>query len=279
MYRNVKSRIKFNNNLSNDFSSYIGVRQGECLSPFLFSMYINDLENELMQNGVDGIDLGMLKLYLLLYADDIVIFSNTSDGLQRGLDVLSDYCQKWKLTVNTEKTKIMIFQKGGNLPRNLSFIFQGSVLEIVKKFVYLGITFSTGGAFTETHKTLSGQALKAIFKLNQYLYKFTDISPRHILDLYDKLITPILTYGGEIWGFSKHLQQERVHLQFCKKILGVKRSTQNDFVYGELGRAPLQSKLFYSIIAYWFKILETQETKYIKFAYQLMLNDIENKPT
>ena len=126
---------------------------------------------------------------------------------------------------------------------------------------------------------MSGQALKAIFKLNQYLYKFTDISPRHILDLYDKLITPILTYGGEIWGFSKHLQQERVHLQFCKKILGVKRSTQNDFVYGELGRAPLQSTLFYSIIAYWFKILETQETKYIKFAYQLMLNDIENKTT
>ena len=70
-------------------------------------------------------------------------------------------------------------------------------------------------------------------------------------------------------------------MQFCKKILGVKRSTQNDFVYGELGRAPLQSKVFYTIIAYWFKILEAQETKYIKFAYmyQLMLNDIENKPT
>ena len=49
-------------------------------------MYINDLENELMQNGVDGIDIGMLKLYLLLYADDIVIFSSTSDGLQKGLD-------------------------------------------------------------------------------------------------------------------------------------------------------------------------------------------------
>ena len=49
----------------------------------------------------------------------------------------------------------MIFRKGGNLPRNLSFIFQGNVIEIVSKFVYLGITFSTGGAFNETHKTLS----------------------------------------------------------------------------------------------------------------------------
>ena len=147
MYRNIKNRVKFNNTLSNEFSSYVGNRQGECLSPFLFSMYINDLESELMQNGVDGIDIGMLKLYLLLYADDIVIFSSTSDGLQKGLDVLSEYCQKWKLTVNTEKTKIMIFRKGGSLPRNLSFVFQGSVLEIVNKFIYLGIIFSTGGSF------------------------------------------------------------------------------------------------------------------------------------
>ena len=91
----------------------------------------------------------------------------------------------------------MVFRKGGILPRNLSFTFQGNMIEIVNKFVYLGISFSTGGSFTETHKTLSGQALKAIFKLNQYLYKFTDISPKHTLELVDKLITPILTYGGE----------------------------------------------------------------------------------
>lgn len=278
MYRNIKSRVKFNNTLSDEFSSYVGVRQGECLSPFLFSMYINDLESELIQKDVDGIDIGMLKLYLLLYADDIVIFSSTEEDLQKGLDVLSDYCERWKLTVNTEKTKIMIFRKGGNLPRNLSFMFQGSEIEVVSKFVYLGVTFSTGGSFNETHKKLSGQALKAIFKLNQYLYNFTDISPKHTLELFDKLIAPILMYGSEVWGFSKHVQQERVHLQFCKKLLGVKRSTQNDFVYGELGREPLQNKIFCLIISYWFKILTVADNKYIKYMYQLMLRDIENKP-
>ena len=94
MYKNIKSRVKFENDLSDEFSSYIGVRHGECLSPFLFRMYLNDLENEFVTKGVDGLDIGMLKLYLLLYGDDIVIFSNTSDGLQRGLNVLSDYCNK-----------------------------------------------------------------------------------------------------------------------------------------------------------------------------------------
>lgn len=278
MYNNIKSKVKFNNVLSDDFSSHLGVRQGECLSPFLFSMYLNDLENEFIQKGVEGVDIGMLKLFLLLYADDIVIFSNTMEGLQRGLDVLAEYCEKWKLTVNTDKTKIMVFRKGGNLPRNLSFNFQGKNIEIVKKFVYLGITFTAGGSFTETHKTLSGQALKAIFKLNQYLFNFTNLSPKHVLDLFDKLIVPILCYGGEVWGFSKPNQQERIHLQYCKKILAVKKCTQNDFVYGELGRVSLQTRLYYSIINYWFKILESPETRYIRFAYKMMLADMEKKP-
>ena len=50
MYRNIKSRVKFNNTLDKEFSSYVGVRQGECLSPFLSSMYSYDFESELMQN-------------------------------------------------------------------------------------------------------------------------------------------------------------------------------------------------------------------------------------
>ena len=153
MYNNIKSRVKFDNIVSEEFSSFLGVRQGECLSPFLFSMYLNDLENVLIQKGTEGFDIGMLKLYLLLYADDIVIFAETSEGLQYGLDNLAEYCKKWKLTVNIDKTKIMIFRKGGNLVRDMSLNYEGKNIEIVGKFVYLGITFTTGGSFNETHKT------------------------------------------------------------------------------------------------------------------------------
>ena len=50
-------------------------------------MYLNDLDNDLIQKGADDVDIGMLKLYLLLYADDIVIFAESSQGLQKGLDI------------------------------------------------------------------------------------------------------------------------------------------------------------------------------------------------
>ena len=278
MYSNIKSRVKFDNIVSDEFSSFLGVRQGECLSPFLFSMYLNDIENVFIQKGVAGFDIGLLKLFLLLYADDIVIFVESSDDLQKGLDVLAEYCKRWKLTVNIQKTKVMVFRKGGNLERNISFKFEGENIEIVGKFVYLGITFTTGGAFKETHRTLSGQALKAIFKLNQYLYNFTDLSHKHVLDLFDTLVRPILCYGAEVWGFSKFHNQERVHLQFCKKLLGVKRVTQNEFVYGELGRVSLQVTIHLSIIKYWLKILECENVKYIRYVYDFMLSELERKP-
>ena len=78
-----------------------------------------------------------------------------------------------------------------------------------------------------------GKTQKAIFKLNSYLYNFADISPKHVLDLFDKLVTPILNYKGEVWWFCKAKQTERVHLQFCKQLLGVKPPTQNNFVYSD----------------------------------------------
>lgn len=76
----------------------------------------------------------------------------------------------------------MIFRKLDSLRRKLKFTFQEEEIEIVRKLFFSGITFTTGGSFAETHKIL-GQALKAIFKLNQYLYTFTDLSPKHIPEL------------------------------------------------------------------------------------------------
>ena len=159
IYTIVKSRVKHNNVLSESFTCNIGVRQGECLSPFLFAMYLNDLEEELVTKGASGINICMTNLYLLLYADDIILFGKTSEELQNALKIFEEYCARWKLTVNTNKTKIMIFRKGGRLPDNLQFNYNNSSIEIVNKFCYLGVVFTTGGSNFETQKTLSGQAM------------------------------------------------------------------------------------------------------------------------
>ena len=57
----------------------------------------------------------MINLFLILYADDTVIISDSAGGLQRQLDALYSYCADCKLTVNVYKTKIMVFRNRGKL--------------------------------------------------------------------------------------------------------------------------------------------------------------------
>ena len=60
-----------------------------------------------------------------------------------------------------------------------------------------------GVRFLNAQVTLSGQAQKAIFKLNSYLYHFSEITPKHVLNIFNKLVTRILNYGSKVWGFCK----------------------------------------------------------------------------
>ena len=79
------------------------MRQGECLSPFLFAMYLDDIKNTLRTNKFEGINMGLTRILILLYADDAVILSDSRDKLQQGLTILNEYCTKWKITLNTDK--------------------------------------------------------------------------------------------------------------------------------------------------------------------------------
>ena len=87
-YLQLKSSVKCNNTISDTFLCTLGVAQGDCLSPFSFTMYINDLEETLLLKGHLCIDIHMLKIYVLLYADDIVLMSETAADLQNALNNL-----------------------------------------------------------------------------------------------------------------------------------------------------------------------------------------------
>ena len=69
-----------------------------------------------------------MKLFIILYADDTVILSESESDLQAHLDAFHEYCLTWKLKVNIDKTKIVIFGSG-RTPQNLSFKYNGSELK------------------------------------------------------------------------------------------------------------------------------------------------------
>ena len=149
----------------------------------------------------------------------------------------------------------MIFRKGGILSKDDHWFYGDKRLDIVNTFNYVGIVFSYTGKWSQTQTTLADKAKQAMFKLNRKLYHLYDPQPEFCCELFDRLIAPILMYGSEVWGFHSADAVERVHLNFCKKVLKVKKTTTSNIVYGELGRFPLQLQRYFRIINYWLKIV------------------------
>ncbi|MEW8545044.1 MAG: reverse transcriptase family protein [Candidatus Thiodiazotropha sp.] len=277
IYNSVKICVRSMGKLSDCFDSLVGVKQGEPLSPLLFILFLNDISDELRIN-VDRLNINNniieeFQKFILLFADDTLLLAEELDELQNMLNQLSVYCKKWNITVNVNKTKVMLF-KCSNRPENFEVLYEGSSLENVSNFLYLGVNVASNGKFYQAQKHLSEQASKALFSLNK-LFSDNILCVQDKLKLFDSLILPILTYGCEIWGFYRSDDIEKVHLRFLKQILGVRRQTSNIAVYGELGRFPLYIIRKIRILKYWFKILNSPNSLLFK-VYCQQVNCLNN---
>ena len=82
MYSVVRSVIKHNGKLSNSIHSHLGVKQGDPSSSLLFMMFVNDIVKS-VKTDLDGLfSTDELKLFLILYADDQVLFASSPTSLQ-----------------------------------------------------------------------------------------------------------------------------------------------------------------------------------------------------
>lgn len=253
MYTEVKSCIKHLDSFSEFFNISVGLRQGLNNSPALFALFIADLELFLHGTDSSGLSLMEICIIMLLFADDMVIVGNSVKDLQSRLDKLYEYCQQWGLTVNTAKTKIVVFRKSGAISQNESWFYNNEPLAVVNDFTYLGVVFNYTGSFVLNNQYIVSKALRANSMLLNKISKY-NVSPAISLQLFDAFVGSILNYASPVWGISKSKEIERVHLKFCKAILGVKISTCNVAVYGELGRYPMFIARYVSAIKYWFKI-------------------------
>ena len=116
MYQGIKPCVSAHNTLTDYFSCSVGIRQGENVSPLLFSLFVNDIEQEFRKSDCRGINIDELSidslihtsivLFVLLYADDTVLFANNYQYMQNLLNIFDSYCTKWKLKVNCKKTPL-----------------------------------------------------------------------------------------------------------------------------------------------------------------------------
>lgn len=275
MYACAKSCVSIAGTESDFFQCYQGLRQGQNLSPLLFSLYLNDLEHYLLSNGSFSLDIFndslevYLKLIVLLYADDTVLFATSQEMMNDSLYLFSNYCDTWQLQINYSKTKVIVFGDRVNRPRQIEI--KGNRIDVVNEFKYLGVIFHKNRKFASMKKHVVEQAKKALFSLYQKTRNL-DLTTECQLKLFDHTILPILTYGSEIWCFGDLTMVEKVHTDFLKRILKVKSSTPNVMLYGDLGRFPISLSIKKRAIGFWYEIV-SGENKLSSLLYKVVFHD------
>ena len=213
LYHNIKSCILLNNEKSSFFSSNCGVRQGENLSPVLFALFLNDLEHYLRQRHNNGVLINFdsedfyifFKLIVLLYADDTIIVAEDAESLQKCLDDFATYCNEWKLNINVDKSKVVVFGSRNN--KAFNFKLGAHTLEIVDNYKYLGVYFAKSGSFLTARKHIAAQARKALYLLYSRINNL-NLPVDLQLKLFDSTVLPILTYGLNYRIFKENVELE-----------------------------------------------------------------------
>jgi hypothetical protein len=144
----VKNKQQF---ISDWFSVEQGIRQGDTLSPLLFNIFVNEIPELLLKENCASPTLLNSKVPCLLYADDIVLLSETKEGLQNAINNVKKYCDTWELAINPNKSKVMIFNKSGKFIKH-EFKAGPIPLECVNCYTYLGLDITPSGSFSNAKK-------------------------------------------------------------------------------------------------------------------------------
>ena len=132
-----------------------------------------------------------------MFADDAVLFAENPLSLQLLLNDVEKYCKAWRLKINTNKTKVMVFENGRHTHHDF-YIYEKKI-EIVECFKYLGVYLYKNGKWNRSQSSIAQHAsvsLHNMFIVNNQL----DLRTKQKLELFDSTVSPILNYAAIVCG-------------------------------------------------------------------------------
>ena len=182
-----------------------GVKQGCPLSPLLFSLYVNDVDE--IAEGVQGAVTGMPGFCVthMLYADDLTLTANDHNALQKMLDRLHVYAQRKHLIINTAKSEVVHFNSSGP---DVPVLRIGEVPLVHKEsFKYLGMMFHKRMSMAKSSEHAVGPFMASAYRIRQFVQEKSLTGRPHVsLWLGKTYVIPAGMYGGQVWGteYLKH---------------------------------------------------------------------------
>ena len=201
MYDITQSAVLLEGEVSEQFNIGQGVAQGCSMSPILFSIFINQLLDEVEKAGIGITVKKDVKVGGLMFADDFVGLTTNAEDLQTLINIVQGFRNKWRLKSNIKKSAVMVFSKEVNTGACTWKWGDKDIPEVVS-YCYLGIEFAKNGSWDSHVQKVINNGKK---KLNQ-LHRF--LSNRNISTVARRLLLvsilrPTLEYGSEVWACNK----------------------------------------------------------------------------
>ncbi|KAL0849608.1 hypothetical protein ABMA28_013867 [Loxostege sticticalis] len=215
IYSESKARIRLES-IGETFPIEKGVRQGDPLSPKLFTAVLEQLFRKL-DWGHLGLNINGTRLSHLRFADDLVILEEDPLTLESMIQTLVDRSREVGLEMNTSKTKMMT----NSIPIDITI--NGQKLEYVEEYVYLGQIISPKDQMSKEIDKRIASGWKTFWALKEIM-KSKELGMKIKKKTFDTCILPCITYGCETRALTKHHRDKLVRCQRSmeRSMLGLK---------------------------------------------------------
>ena len=199
MYSNNQCAVIDGEGTSDWFTVKSGVKQRCNMSGFLVIMVIDWIMSKTTKDNKFGIRWNFTsKLDDLDYADDIALLSSSKDHIQRKSEILDTISRSTGLIINSAKTKVIRM----NNTNEHTITINGTDIEEVDTFIYLGATVSKEGGTDREKRRRLGHARVAYNKLRK-IWSSSQFSRKTKLKIFKSNVISVLLYGSETWKMNK----------------------------------------------------------------------------
>ena len=217
----------------------------------MFNLNIDDLSN-LLDNTGKGIIINDKNVTHLFYADDLVIIADSPENLHYQLNILHNWCDSNKMTINTGKTKIMHFRNPSMTQSTFTFTCGDVQLGLVDKYRYLGLTLNNTLDYNITVKYVAQASTRALGLLISKFRSIGGLSYDVYTKLYDTLVWSIISNVVAIWETREYSSLNAVQHRDCCFFLGVGKYTPNAAVCGDMGWSPPFVRQWKTVMSHWY---------------------------
>lgn len=240
----MTARVQEGGTFSEPFTVSNGTKQGCVLAPTLFTIVFSvmlldafkDTERGIyIQFHTDGNLFNLRRLQAktkvlemlireLLYADDCALIAHTQEDIQHMTDCFAKATKRFGLTISLKKTEVLYQPAPGKAYKDPLVSIDGTTLNSVKSFCYLGSDISNTGSIDKELTQRIAKASSSFGRLRHRLWSKHDIKLHTKIQVYRAVVLTTLLYGCETWTvYRRHIKQlDQFHLRCLRSICDIK---------------------------------------------------------